>query len=761
MLLTDAGDGPAAAAPGPPSTPPARPADAVAEVRGGLRGTLRLGTLTSVRADRPARAAGRLPPHASAACCCRPPPRPRSPRAWSTRCSNGGSTWPSFRPGPPPAGSAADRPPARSPPGLVLAAHPLAGRGRCRSASWPAWTSSTPRRLRQPHRSRPGLRRGVADPAGHHRDHRHRRRRRLRPPRPGHRPAAAVRPARRRGRRRPAGGRRGPGLAAVPRRARRPRAERGRPGDDRPGPRSSCGPPHSGRRATDEPGFYPPDPLRTPLCPGSGPGFRCLRARETCGRSAGGRGSGFSLSRRGTRDRRRVPAAGQARGGGMGAGFPRPVPAGRPVAVKIAHPELARDPEFRTRFRREVRAAQAVSGAFTAPVVAAGPDDDPPWLATVFVAGPSLSDVIAQAGPLPPEAVWRLAGGLVEALQAVHACGLVHRDLKPGNVLIAADGPRVIDFGIARAMDSTALTASHVVIGTPVFMAPEQARGGLPGTAGDVFSLGSVLAYAATGTAPFNAADPVAMLYRIVHDEPDLSRLAPSLRTMVAGCLAKEPATRPSLGDLLDTIVSASAPHPAASPTAFWPDPLASMIASFQTSPQAGSLSIPGRGQRRRRRCPDHTRARRRQSRKPPARSAPGCPPAGQPEPPGTRRRGTASATRAGTRRRRARTGPRSRRTRTSPTRMPAWRYRCVPWDGTRRRTPSARLRSGSLRPARSGSTTSAMSSLRWEGTRPRRRPTLKQPALPQPTRPVTAVLAIRSADWAATRRRSRLTSKP
>jgi serine/threonine protein kinase len=164
--------------------------------------------------------------------------------------------------------------------------------------------------------------------------------------------------------------------------------------------------------------------------------------------------------------------------GGMGRVFLGRSPAGRAVAVKVVHAELARGPEFRARFRREVRAAQAVSGAFTAPVVAAGPDDDLPWLATAFVAGPSLSSLVTEAGPLPVEAAWGLAGGLVEALQAVHACGLVHRDLKPGNVLMAADGPRVIDFGIARAMEGTALTGSRIILGTPAFMVPEQARCG-------------------------------------------------------------------------------------------------------------------------------------------------------------------------------------------------------------------------------------------------------------------------------------------
>ncbi len=237
-----------------------------------------------------------------------------------------------------------------------------------------------------------------------------------------------------------------------------------------------------------------------------------------------------------------------------------------------------------------MRAAQAVSGAYTAPVVASGPDDDPPWLATAFVAGPSLSSLVAETGPLAEEAVWRLAGGLVEALQAVHACGLVHRDLKPGNVLMAADGPRVIDFGIARAMEGTALTASRMIIGTPVFMAPEQARGGLPGTAGDVFSLGSVLAYAATGRAPFAATDPVAMIYRIVHDQPDLNELAPPLQALVASCLAKEPAARPPLAVLLEEVVARSTPDSAASPTAFWPDRLARLIVARQDTSQAGPL---------------------------------------------------------------------------------------------------------------------------------------------------------------------------
>ena len=193
------------------------------------------------------------------------------------------------------------------------------------------------------------------------------------------------------------------------------------------------------------------------------------------------------------------------------------------------------------RFGQEVRAAEAVSGAYTAPVVAAGPDDDPPWLATVFVPGPSLSDVVDEAGPLPEAAVWRLAGGLAEALQAVHARGLVHRDLKPANVLLAADGPRVIDFGISRALEGTALTAKSMIVGTPAFMSPEQAQGRPVGPPSDVFSLGSVIAFAATGASPFGGGEPLTTVYRIVHAEPDLSGVPAPFRDLVAGCLAKIP----------------------------------------------------------------------------------------------------------------------------------------------------------------------------------------------------------------------------
>ena len=164
--------------------------------------------------------------------------------------------------------------------------------------------------------------------------------------------------------------------------------------------------------------------------------------------------------------------------GGMGRVYLAASPGGRAVALKVVHPELARDPEFMQRFRREVEAAEAVSGAYTAPVLGAGPDDSPPWLATAYVPGPSLAELVAGSGPLPEAAVWRLAGGLTEALQAIHGRGLVHRDLKPGNILVAADGPRVIDFGISRALHGIAITGRPArTMGTPAYMSPEQAAG--------------------------------------------------------------------------------------------------------------------------------------------------------------------------------------------------------------------------------------------------------------------------------------------
>ncbi|KUJ66616.1 hypothetical protein ACZ90_34960 [Streptomyces albus subsp. albus] len=239
-------------------------------------------------------------------------------------------------------------------------------------------------------------------------------------------------------------------------------------------------------------------------------------------------------------------------GGGMGRVYLGRSPQGRTVAVKTARPELADDPHFRRRFAREVAAAQQVTGAFTAEVVAADPTADTPWMATGYVPGMSLTDAVSRFGPLPPPVVRLLVGGLVRALLAIHAAGLVHRDLKPSNVLLAPDGPRVIDFGIAHSAAHSALTHTQMSLGTPGYMAPEQVSGSGPPVTGaaDVFALGAVVAYAATGSGPYGAADPQILLYRTVHEEPRLAELPDGLRPLAARCLVRDPAARPGLPEL-------------------------------------------------------------------------------------------------------------------------------------------------------------------------------------------------------------------
>jgi hypothetical protein len=223
---------------------------------------------------------------------------------------------------------------------------------------------------------------------------------------------------------------------------------------------------------------------------------------------------------------------------------------------------------------------------YTAPVVAAGLDDDPPWLATAYVPGLSLADVVARHGALPEVAVWRLAAGLAEALRAVHACGLVHRDLKPANVLLASDGPHVIDFGISRAFDGTALTAVGMVVGTPGYMSPEQAEGDQVGTASDVFSLGCVLAFTASGNAPFGAGSAASVLYRVVTGQPDLALVPERLREVISACLAKSPSQRPDLATL-GAMITRVGPAVAATPTSFWPAQVAEVIRESAACPAA------------------------------------------------------------------------------------------------------------------------------------------------------------------------------
>ncbi|MFJ3219896.1 serine/threonine-protein kinase [Kitasatospora sp. NPDC086801] len=248
--------------------------------------------------------------------------------------------------------------------------------------------------------------------------------------------------------------------------------------------------------------------------------------------------------------------------GGMGVVYLGRSPGGRLVAVKCVHRELAADPEFRRRFAHELEAVRRVGGFHTAQVVDADPDGDPPWLVTAYVPGPSLAEAVAAHGPLPEASLRVLGAGLAEALDAIHAVGLIHRDLKPSNVLLADDGPRVIDFGIARALDGTAITRTQVVVGTPGYMAPEQIAGGAIGPACDVFSLGHVLCHAA-GCAPFGRGGAQVMLYRVMHTEPDLGGVPQALRPAIAACLARDPADRPTPAELLDLFGPAAHDAPA------------------------------------------------------------------------------------------------------------------------------------------------------------------------------------------------------
>jgi serine/threonine protein kinase len=238
--------------------------------------------------------------------------------------------------------------------------------------------------------------------------------------------------------------------------------------------------------------------------------------------------------------------------GGMGQVYLAKSPGGWLVAVKVIRPDLAEEPGFRARFAREIAAARNVSGMYTAPVVDSGAEARRPWMATAYVPGPSLSAAVKDGGPLPLRSVLTLAAGLAEALGAIHRVGVIHRDLKPSNVLLATDGPRVIDFGISQAAERTALTESGAVMGSPGFMSPEQATGrGQVGAASDVFSLGAVLTFAATADGPFGGGTIPALLYRVVNEEPDLTRVPARLRPLIEKCLAKSPAGRPTPTDLL------------------------------------------------------------------------------------------------------------------------------------------------------------------------------------------------------------------
>ena len=245
--------------------------------------------------------------------------------------------------------------------------------------------------------------------------------------------------------------------------------------------------------------------------------------------------------------------------GGMGRVFLGLSAGGRPVAVKVIRAELAADPEFRIRFGREVAAARQVSGLFTALVVDADVDGPVPWLATAYVAGPSLSDAVSSHGPMSSRSALVLAAGLAEGLSAIHAAAVVHCDLKPSNVLLSQDGPRVIDFGISRAAEAVSVTGAGLVVGSPGFMSPEQAVGDEVGPPSDVFSLGAVLAFAATGRGPFGEGSRPELAYRLVYGQPSLDPLPAELRPLVEHCLAKDPSERPTADEVLTKVAAVQA----------------------------------------------------------------------------------------------------------------------------------------------------------------------------------------------------------
>ena len=246
--------------------------------------------------------------------------------------------------------------------------------------------------------------------------------------------------------------------------------------------------------------------------------------------------------------------------GGMGRVFLGVSPGGRHVAVKLINPAHA-GPHFRERFVREIEAARQVGGFHTAPVVDADPDADPPWMVTAYIHGPSLEDAVAERGPFGLDELCMLGAGLAEGLAAIHGCGLVHRDLKPSNVILAEDGPRIIDFGIARAATEGALTTVGTVVGTYSFMSPEHLSGEPVGPASDVFSLGCTLAFAATGRAPFGEDSIGAVVSRVISRPPDLKDATEErgFRQLLTECLAKSPDDRPALTDILSRLTEAAA----------------------------------------------------------------------------------------------------------------------------------------------------------------------------------------------------------
>ncbi|WP_411090107.1 serine/threonine protein kinase [Streptomyces sp. 061-3] len=277
--------------------------------------------------------------------------------------------------------------------------------------------------------------------------------------------------------------------------------------------------------------------------------------------------------------------------GGMGQVYIGRSPGGMKVAVKVIRPQRADDAEFRRRFAREVQAARQVNSAYTAAVVDADPEADEPWLATVHVAGVSLDQALRQHGPWPASSVRALGAGLVEALSAIHAAGVVHRDLKPPNVILTSNGPRVIDFGISAVTGATTMTAAGAFVGTPGFASPEQIQDQAIGPASDIFSLGVLLAHTATGHNPFgrHTTDPSVVFYRTLHELPTLDGLPADLHAVITPCLAKDPATRPTPAALLRQLVEPTDDIVTVLGTDAWLPPLVAELAALRGAELTGA----------------------------------------------------------------------------------------------------------------------------------------------------------------------------
>ena len=287
--------------------------------------------------------------------------------------------------------------------------------------------------------------------------------------------------------------------------------------------------------------------------------------------------------------------------GGMGLVYLARSASGRRVAIKTVRTELAEDQLFRVRFTREVEAARAVSGFYTAAVVDADPRAAVPWLATAYVPAPSLEEIVSECGPMPAQGVRWLAAGIAEALQSIHGASLVHRDMKPSNVLVVEDGPRVIDFGIASGASNTRLTMTNVAVGTPAYMSPEQARDSRSVTgASDIFSLGSTLVFAATGHAPYRGGNPVETVFMLLRESPDLEGLPDELRPLIESCMKMDAGLRPTPADLQSQLAPhlfASGGDDSGTASAWLPDSATAMIerrrAGGRTAPAAARPAKP------------------------------------------------------------------------------------------------------------------------------------------------------------------------